>query len=236
MSVWEERARTVADARAVNTPNFLQRELELDAIEPYLSSDLHVLEVGCGNGWTSAWLAERVARVTAIDVSDEMILRARREHPDSRIDFRTGDIRTGDGLSRPSWDLILCIRVLINLTNLDEQRAALAVLARHLTSDGRLILAEGFLDGFLAINELRQAAGEDPIIPAPINCYSTLADLAEALPAELEVEGRFHLGAFDYLTRIAGCDPELAVRLARAYNPAELERFSRLRGFVLRRA
>jgi SAM-dependent methyltransferase len=52
--------------------------LDLMGLEP----DDNVLDVGCGAGWLSRLVAERVpeGRVVGMDVSDEMIRRARRAH------------------------------------------------------------------------------------------------------------------------------------------------------------
>lgn len=47
----------------------------LDALEPLAGAE--VLDVACGTGLLSAWLAERGARVTGIDVSERAVERAR---------------------------------------------------------------------------------------------------------------------------------------------------------------
>ena len=46
-----------------------------------LQSDDNVLDIGCGSGWLSRLIAERVCegRVVGIDVSDEMVRRARKK-------------------------------------------------------------------------------------------------------------------------------------------------------------
>ena len=40
--------------------------------------DMHAVELGCGTGYVSAWMARRGARVTGIDVSAEQLATARR--------------------------------------------------------------------------------------------------------------------------------------------------------------
>jgi SAM-dependent methyltransferase len=49
-----------------------------------LAPDDNVLDVGCGSGWLARLLAEQVpeGRVVGVDISDEMIRRARRLHDD----------------------------------------------------------------------------------------------------------------------------------------------------------
>ena len=50
----------------------------------HLAPDDNVLDVGCGSGWLARLLAEQVpeGRVVGVDISDEMIRRARRLHDD----------------------------------------------------------------------------------------------------------------------------------------------------------
>jgi SAM-dependent methyltransferase len=47
-----------------------------------LAAGENVLDVGCGSGWLAALLAEQVpaGRIVGLDVSDEMVRRARRRH------------------------------------------------------------------------------------------------------------------------------------------------------------
>jgi hypothetical protein len=120
-------------------------------------------------------------------------------------------------------------------------------MARWVKPGGLLILAEGFTDGFEALNELRADAGIEPLVPASINFYSSLADLQPELDRHFELEETFHLGAYDYLTRVVyplvtapaplahnTVFSERCARLARAFNPDCFAHLSRLRGLVLR--
>jgi ubiquinone/menaquinone biosynthesis C-methylase UbiE len=55
-----------------------------------IKSGARVLDAGCGEGATCALLAELLGAVpTGIDISDEMISRAKEAHPD--LDFRKGE-------------------------------------------------------------------------------------------------------------------------------------------------
>ncbi|NLF33281.1 MAG: class I SAM-dependent methyltransferase, partial [Planctomycetes bacterium] len=66
-----------------------------------------LLEVGCGTGKTTAWLAAQVApgRVTAIDFASEMIARAKGKGIDA--DFACLDV-CRDDLGCARYDVILC--------------------------------------------------------------------------------------------------------------------------------
>ncbi|MDE0083075.1 MAG: class I SAM-dependent methyltransferase [Gammaproteobacteria bacterium] len=53
---------------------------------------LDVLDLGCGTGRHTAWLAAEGARVTAVDFSEEMLERARRKVPGTDVDFIVHDL------------------------------------------------------------------------------------------------------------------------------------------------
>ena len=66
---WDARARSFAYASGSEPPDFLE------FLEPFLSPDKTLIDVGCGTGVHAAPLAARLARVTAVEPSAGM-----REH------------------------------------------------------------------------------------------------------------------------------------------------------------
>ncbi len=95
-----------------------------------------LLEVGCGTGKTTAWLAEQVApgRVTAIDFAPAMIARAKAKGIDA--DFACRDV-CRDDLGREKYDVALCFH---SFPHFRDPPAALRILARALRPGGRLIV------------------------------------------------------------------------------------------------
>src|SRR5207249_2978901 len=51
-----------------------------------------VVEIGCGTGANTAWLAERAARVIALDFSAAMLAQARERVPGSHVEFVSHDV------------------------------------------------------------------------------------------------------------------------------------------------
>lgn len=98
-----------------------------------------VVEVGCGPGHVTAYLAEAGADATGIDLTPEMVEEARRRYPDGV--YEVGDLRT---LMRPvnatGWAAVLGWYSLIHLAA-SELPAALEALVRPMRSDGWLVLA-----------------------------------------------------------------------------------------------
>ncbi|MFP4107049.1 MAG: class I SAM-dependent DNA methyltransferase [Phycisphaerae bacterium] len=95
-----------------------------------------LLEVGCGTGKTTAWLAAQVApgRVTAVDFAPEMVARASAKGIDA--DFACLDV-CRDRLDQSRYDVILCFH---SFPHFRDQPAALSNFARALKPAGRLIV------------------------------------------------------------------------------------------------
>ncbi|EWY38346.1 SAM-dependent methyltransferase [Skermanella stibiiresistens SB22] len=65
-----------------------------------------VADLGCGFGWASRWMrGQGAASVVGIDLSRNMIARARADTADAGIDYRVADLETLD-LPRSAYDLV----------------------------------------------------------------------------------------------------------------------------------
>jgi uncharacterized protein YceH (UPF0502 family)/protein-L-isoaspartate O-methyltransferase len=97
-----------------------------------------VVEVGCGPGHTTAYLAAAGAEATGIDLTPEMIEQARERFPGGR--YEVGDLRR---LMRPTtaegWSAVLAWYSLIHLAP-SELPEAIASLVRPLAPGGWLVL------------------------------------------------------------------------------------------------
>jgi SAM-dependent methyltransferase len=244
---WNERAASIENDIEVNIMDIFQRELEYDYVCRYLSRDQTMLEVGCGNGFSTQRFRDLVRHVDAFDYAENMIERARARVGETNNRFIHDNLLAPEHLTGP-YDLVLCVRVLINLRDLAEQQLALRNLASLVGPQGRLVLVEGFTEGFAALSGLREKIGLTPVTPAKINFYSSLNELLPELTAGFTVEDSFHLGAYDYLTRvlyplIVGPEEakpnsvfsEKCQQLARQFNPDCFEDLSRVRGLVFRK-
>lgn len=244
---WNERAASVANDVEVNLMDIFQREIEYDYVCRYLREDMRVLEVGCGNGYSTDRFRPLVDQIDAFDYAENMIARARESFGETNNRFIHDDVLDPQRLDGP-YDTVVCVRVLINLADLEQQKRAVTNLAAQTKPGGMLILAEGFTDGFDGLNELRAKVDLPPIEPARINFYSAWSDLEPTVSESFDLEETFHLGAYDYLTRVLYplvVGPENATHntnfsercseLARAFNPDGFAGLSRMRGLVLRR-
>jgi 2-polyprenyl-3-methyl-5-hydroxy-6-metoxy-1,4-benzoquinol methylase len=94
------------------------------------------LDVGCGDGFLAARLAQRIPDVVAIDIDQPVLERARKRFPDSRVTWRHGDILT------LASDLGTFDAVVSNaaLHHLPDTRAALRCLREVVRPDGLLAI------------------------------------------------------------------------------------------------
>lgn len=119
-----------------------RKGIENKMIEKY--SDLEgkrILEVGCGDGRITAFLAEKTEDLVAIDPDSESIVEARESI--EGVDFRIG---SGEALEfeNESFDLVMFGMSLHHHCNCGK---ALREAQRVLKSNGQLIILEPTLDG-----------------------------------------------------------------------------------------
>lgn len=88
-----------------------------------------VLEIGCGTGVNTRYLAEHSRSVTGIDFSEGMLAQARVNVASSNVQFVQNDIQLNWTIEDNSIDFIVCTLVLEHIENLrhvfDEARRAL---------------------------------------------------------------------------------------------------------------
>lgn len=117
-----------------------------------LPEGARVLDVGCGPGWTSVFLARMGYIVTGFDIAPDMITlaqrRAAREGVSEQCTFRVADSESFDFPSE--FDAVL---VYDTLHHTQHEQAVLKNCFRALKPGGKLVLAEpGFLHGSRAQN------------------------------------------------------------------------------------
>jgi 2-polyprenyl-3-methyl-5-hydroxy-6-metoxy-1,4-benzoquinol methylase len=96
--------------------------------------DLDILEVGCGACWFCEELAE-YGQVTGTDLSNDVLARAQKRMP--HVKLVSGDFMALD-FGTEQFDVTVALEV---LSHVEDQPAFMAKLAKHLRSNGFLMLA-----------------------------------------------------------------------------------------------
>lgn len=107
-----------------------------------------VIEVGCGTGRNTAWLAERAAEIVGLDFSEAMLARAKIRVNDPRVRFVQHDARATWPLADSSVDVVIAMLILEHVEHLET---VFAEAARVLTTDGQFFVCE--------LHPIRQHAG-----------------------------------------------------------------------------
>ncbi|MCD0484467.1 methyltransferase domain-containing protein [Streptacidiphilus sp. ASG 303] len=115
----------------------------VDAFADTVSGLGPVLDVGCGPGTVTAYLAERGLDVSGVDLSPRMVENARRLHPQCRFDVASA---TDLDLGEASLGGVLAWWSLFNLPR-DVLPQVLALFARALEPGGHFITATHAGDG-----------------------------------------------------------------------------------------
>jgi SAM-dependent methyltransferase len=105
---------------------------------PRPAREATALDLGCGVGRFSRALAARFGHVLGVDVSAEMIRKARELHPNA--DYPNLEFEAGDGVTLPapdgSQDFVFSYEVFQHMPSEDVIRSNLSEIARTLRSDG----------------------------------------------------------------------------------------------------
>jgi SAM-dependent methyltransferase len=109
------------------------------AVAGTLDRPVDVLELGCGNGRDSAYLASLGHRVTGIDVSEAAIGLCREKHAGLPVRFVAGTLDTVSESWPPSFDLVYT-RFVLHAMPVQEEIQALRAAARLLRPGGRITI------------------------------------------------------------------------------------------------
>jgi trans-aconitate 2-methyltransferase len=163
----EYEQRDASDPYATSR-DYNARELEIAAIRAQLGAPGHLLDLGCGNGYTLLSLAEAMPGwdLLGVDFSPNLIagaarlLAARRERLQSVPRFLEADaLAYLRDAHDASVDYVLTERFVQNMPSQAVQVDVLRQIHRILRPGGVLLMCEGSDDGFVALNELRAALG-----------------------------------------------------------------------------
>ncbi|MBU0504086.1 MAG: methyltransferase domain-containing protein [Candidatus Omnitrophota bacterium] len=94
-----------------------------------------VLEIGCGEGYGSHYLAEAAQKITAIDYNQEVIKYAREKYAKDNLRFICLDVKDLNSLG-DKFDMICCFQVIEHINDPDAFLAAIPAL---LNNDGIFI-------------------------------------------------------------------------------------------------
>lgn len=99
----------------------LTRDLEAKAIREVLKNAEYetCLEVGCGTGKNTVWLAEKAKEMVSVDLSIEMLAKAKAKITDEKIHFVHADINEEWGFTDRTYELVTFSLILEHIQDID---------------------------------------------------------------------------------------------------------------------
>jgi ubiquinone/menaquinone biosynthesis C-methylase UbiE len=165
---WNRVAEKWGDDPSGAMPDRNLRGLEFALALKFLNPTDSILDLGCGNGKVTIELAKRVAGpVCGIDFAQRMIA-----HAQSALNGETEDIRrrvrfeNADAATFKTEDQfakIYAFRCLINIPEKPRQSEVIANISRWLKPGGYAFLSESTIQGFSALNPVRESLGLPPV-------------------------------------------------------------------------
>ncbi len=117
------------------------RDLEAIALKATLSKFIfsNCLEIGCGTGKNTVWLHSIANNITAIDLSEEMLAKAKLKIQSDHIHFAIADITKEWDFVNHQYDLVTFSLMLEHIEDLD---AIFKKLANAVLADGFIYIGE----------------------------------------------------------------------------------------------
>ena len=98
------------------------RDLEGKVLREILSKIIftHCLEIGCGTGKNTTWFIETGKQITAVDLSANMLAKAKEKITDDNVEFVQADITNNWNFANKKYDLVSFSLVLEHIQNLNH--------------------------------------------------------------------------------------------------------------------
>lgn len=151
------------DPKTVSLKDITLHKLEIETVKKHLKPNDFLLDVGCGDGEATVEYAKTVKNVIGIERSHYLYEKANQHAIEngSNAVIMEGDVL--EGLDIYNADVIITMRVLINLISWEQQKKAIANIYKALKPKGRYIMVEDIDDGLVSLNDLRVSMGLNPI-------------------------------------------------------------------------
>ncbi|MBF0489930.1 MAG: methyltransferase domain-containing protein [Candidatus Omnitrophica bacterium] len=198
---WESLGVQKLTGELVTHRDINQVHMEIDQVLSLLSQEDSLLDIGCGNGYSTSVYAKKCKRVMGIDYAQNMIESATRNYRAENISFRELNVLNLNK-SIGLFNVILTTRCLINLDSWEKQEEALKAIQSCLEPGGRFIMIEGSQQGRNELNQLRQANGLSVMPPVWHNIDFDEVRLKNLMVKYFDIEYDIRFGLYDVLTRV----------------------------------
>jgi SAM-dependent methyltransferase len=175
-----------------------------------------VLDLGAGTGRIAIPLAARGLRVTAVEISPEMIGKLKEKPGSDKLDVQLADMTDFDGGGEEYSLIFIAANSLMSVADLDAQVATIVNAGRQLAPGGRFVI-EGLLVDPSMFDRVRSTIVETGEAGVIISKHDRIRQVVERQLVLFTPEGNqlfptvtryFTLAELDLMGRLAGLEVE----------------------------
>lgn len=174
---WENQGKLHNTSHKASWGDLFAIELEIETIGKFIKEGQSVLDVGCGNGFSTFRQQEKcpTAKFVGVDCAQTLVAAAKKVKAEKRLSDKEIHFSKSSILALPfrsrSFDTVYTTRVLINLPTWEEQIKGIEECIRVANKGGRVIICEGFWEPLCLLNSLRQLVGLPLLLEHDFNRY-----------------------------------------------------------------
>lgn len=248
---WDQKATTTKEyIPDITMKDICLRELEIESIINLLKSYglKDVIDIGCGNGYSTFRFNKYAQNILGVDYSEEMIKKCIENQEmiaDKNISFQSADVLELSEIVDKKFDVAITERCLINVPNFEDQKLAITQIHNVLNPKGKFLMLEGIQETFDYLNNARIKAGLDIIKLDWHNILFKTKEFETYISDMFRIVQVIDFGVYYYISRIfhplfvAPEEPkftskinEVARQLSILGNP-DFEKYSILKLYVL---
>lgn len=165
---WNDIAKNRTNSKDATHPDLNLRDIEINNIVEFMRDGLRILDVGCGNGYSTIEIAKKFnVDIVGVDYSSIMIDSAHKSLRESgkikgKVTFKEMDVMNLD-FEDNRFDIVLTERCLINIIGWDNKEKALREIYRVIKKSGKYLMIEANKGGLDKLNSLRKIFDLEPI-------------------------------------------------------------------------
>ena len=204
---WENKAQEGGADPTITIRDHHFRELEINTVKRFLRPEDRVLDIGCGNGYSTLRYAESVKEIVGVDYSPAMIeaagcmledAPARTQHNTS---FRVEDARDLTDVDQ-AYTRVVMERCLINIPDRLQQIDAAREAGRVLKDGELFLLAEVTLQGHEQVNKYREMFGLEKLKVHWHNTYIDEPAFLAGIANTFDVVEIIRFGMYGFLSKV----------------------------------
>ncbi|MET7766731.1 class I SAM-dependent methyltransferase [Streptomyces sp. NPDC005355] len=163
-SYWRNTSDTPGEAIWDADPS-LTAAPHLELLTPHMDPSLPIVDLGCGNGTQTRYLASRFERALGVDLSSAAVEHARRADTEGAAEFRQLNLTDAAGvreLHDRLGDVNVYMRAVIHQSDAPDRRPVAEAVAELVGQRGRAFVAELTEESKTVLGELAQGPDGPP--------------------------------------------------------------------------